>query len=177
MQPVLTTANYEKVFDYGATIPGTMITAALDYIYLLGTLTITPTISISNTSATGPWTDYAGVWQVFGNNFRWVKINLAFTGTGQNIAALNNLNLRLSIKLQNDGGMDTITVANSGKVVNFTKAFADVDSITVTPQGTVARYAIYDFVDTPNPTQFTAYLFDSGGTKITGNFSWAAKGY
>lgn len=177
MQPVLTTANYEKVFDYGATIPGTMITAALDYIYLLGTLTITPTISISNTSATGPWTDYAGVWQVFGNNFRWVKINLAFTGTGQNIAALNNLNLRLSIKLQNDGGMDTITVANSGKVVNFTKAFADVDSITVTPQGTAARYAIYDFVDAPNPTQFTAYLFDSGGTKITGNFSWAAKGY
>lgn len=175
-QPVLATASYERTFDYGSQIPGTMISMSLDKTFLMGTLTITPKISISTDNIA--WTDYNGVWQVFANNFRYVKARLDFSGTGENIAALNNLNLTLSVKLQNDGGNDTVSTASTGKAVLFTKTFIDVDSITVTAKGTTTpKIAIYDFTDAPNPTQFTVYLYDLSGVKVTGDFSWSAKGY
>lgn len=176
MEPTLTTASYEKTFDYGAQIPGTMITMSLNKTLLLGTLTITPKISVSADNST--WTDYVGVWQVFANNFRYVKARLDFSGTGENIIALANLNLGLSIKLQNDAGNSAVTDAVNGKTVNFTKAFSDVDSIVVTAKGTTTPLvAIYDFTDVPNPTSFTVYLYNLSGGKVTGDFSWSAKGY
>ena len=81
------------------------------------------------------------------------------------------------MKLKDDSGTGTVTVANDGAAITFNKTFADIVSIQVTPNGTSAIIAIYDFTDVPNPTGFTGYLFNSGGTKITGSFSWTAKGY
>ena len=240
-EPTLTTATYERIFDYGSQVPGTMVSMSLDKTFLKGTLTITPKISVRLLD-TDPWIDYTGVWQVFANNFRYVKARLDFSGTGENLAALNNLNLTLSVKLQNDAGNDTISDATNGKIVRFTKDFVDVHSIGVTANATAARIPIYDFTDNyattisgstttlvkvstgegsefqvndwirvplPGGVEFTqvtaksgddltvspalssapgagtsiyhasfrAYLFDTSGTKVTGAFSWAARGY
>jgi hypothetical protein len=55
-------------------------------------------------------------------------------------------------------------------------AFVDIEGISVTPNGTAARIAIYDFVDAPNPTSFKVLLFDTSGNRVTGGFSWQARG-
>lgn len=69
-----------------------------------------------------------------------------------------------------------VTLHAGGTPVAFGIAFVDVDAISVTPSGTVARLAIYDFVDTPNPTRFKVLLFDTSGNRVSGPFSWSARG-
>jgi len=89
-----------------------------------------------------------------------------------------NLRLRLDIKHGVDGG--TVQVNHitdpTGTVVFFTKAFKDVDSITVTPEGTIEQNAIYDFTDVPNPVSFKILLFSAGGAPASGVVSWKARG-
>ena len=52
-----------------------------------------------------------------------------------------------------------------------------MNSITVSPNtGSTPTFAVYDFLDNPNPTNFTVYLFDTSGNKTTGSFSWSAQG-
>lgn len=148
-QPTLTTASYERIFDYGAQIPGTMISMSLDKTFILGTLTITPTISVSANGT--DWTAYSSLWQVFANNFRYVKAHIDFLGTGENIVILNNLNLRLSVKLQSISFKGSITDATNGLVVKFSKVFIDVQAINPSAKkmgdASDPRQAIYDFVD------------------------------
>ena len=59
----------------------------------------------------------------------------------------------------------------------FNVNFIDVQSITVTPRGTVPRIAIYDFLDAPYPTSFKVLLYDTNGNRVSGPFSWSAKGF
>lgn len=177
IQPASSPGYYEEVIDYGTTIGSTMITLTIDREDVSAGVTITPTISVSNTSATGPWTDYAGLWQALGTNFRWAKVRLDITGSATALVKLSRLNIRMAMKLSEDAGMGYAAAADSGgTIVLFNKAFVDVQSITVTPQGTTAAVAIYDFVDAPNPTQFKVLLFNSSGSRVSGNFSWSAKG-
>jgi hypothetical protein len=70
-----------------------------------------------------------------------------------------------------------------GTTVNFTVPFIDVESISVTPSVPSPPpsplspiIAIYDFVDVPNPTSFKVLLFDTSGNRVTGPFSWSARG-
>ena len=70
-----------------------------------------------------------------------------------------------------------VTLHQGGTVVSFSYAFIDVESITVTPSGTAARIALYDFVDEPNPTIFKVLLFNEAGTRVAGGFSWNARGF
>lgn len=177
VQPASSPGYYEEVIDYGTTIGITMITVTADRADVAAGVTITPKISMSNTSGTGPWTDYAGVWQAIGTNFRWVKVRLDITGSATALVKINRLNIRMAFKLSDDAGMGYAAAADSGgTIVLLNKTFVDIQSITVTPQGTTAATAIYDFVDTPNPTQFKVLLFNAAGTRISGNFSWSAKG-
>ena len=60
--------------------------------------------------------------------------------------------------------------------MTFNVTFVDVEAINVTPSGTTARIAIYDFVDAPNPTSFKVLLFDTSGNRVSGDFSWQARG-
>lgn len=69
-----------------------------------------------------------------------------------------------------------VTVHDGGTVVTFSVAFVDVQSITVTPATTTAVIAVYDFNDVPNPTSFKVLLFDTAGNRVSGNFSWSARG-
>ena len=69
-----------------------------------------------------------------------------------------------------------VNLDTGGTPFYFNVPFVDIESITVTPSGTTARIAIYDFVDTPNPTSFKVLLFDTSGNRVTGGFSWQARG-
>jgi hypothetical protein len=69
-----------------------------------------------------------------------------------------------------------VTLHAGGTPVAFGINFVDVESISVTPSGTVAQIAIYDFVDAPNPARFKVLLFDTSGNRVSGSFSWSARG-
>ena len=69
-----------------------------------------------------------------------------------------------------------VTLHAGGTVVSFGIAFVDVEAISVTPSGTSAQIAIYNFVDAPNPTTFKVLLFDTAGSRVAGAFSWSARG-
>jgi len=175
--PSTTTGSYSEEFDYGTVLAGTKITATLTRQTITGTMTVTPTLSVK-TTAGGAWTDYANQESVYATNFRYVRIKYDFTSSGNDdLLQLSALNVRLDVKIKNDMGTGTANSGDTGgTTVNFNATFVDIESITVTPSGTTARIAIYDFVDVPNPTSFKVLLFDTAGTRVSGPFSWQARG-
>ena len=89
------------------------------------------------------------------------------------------MNIRLDSKLRNDSGTGTaVSTDSGGTVVNFNIAFVDVDSISVTPTNSTgtAVIAVYDFTDVPYPTSFKVLLYNTSGTRVSGAFSWSARG-
>ena len=175
--PSTTSGSYSEEIDYGAILGGTRATSTLTSAVVSGSLTVTPTLSVK-TAAGDPWTDYAGVETVYATNFRYLKVSYAFSSSGGNdLLTISILNVKLDKKLRSDTGRGTANSGDSGgTTVTFNAPFVDVEAINVTPSGTTARIAIYDFVDAPNPTSFKVLLFDTSGNRVSGGFSWQARG-
>jgi predicted phage tail protein len=175
--PSASSGSYEEVVDYGTVLASTKVSATLSYVTDVGTVTVTPTISVRKLT-TDPWTNYAGLSSVFVTDFRYVKVRFDFSAPGNDdFITITGLNIRMDAKLKNDAGIGAANAADSGgTTVNFNVTFVDIDSITVTPSGTAARIAVYDFVDVPNPTSFKVLLFDTAGNRVSGGFSWSIKG-
>lgn len=179
IQPTGTTGYYEEVIDYGSTLPAAKVSLVGNYSTAFGSATVTPKISVSNTSSTGPWTDYAGVTEVYATTFRYIKIryDVAASG-GDDLAQFTAINVKLDVKQKDDFGSITANSGDAGgTTVNFNAQFTNVAAITVTPLGTTARYAIYDFAGGSNPTSFKVLLYDNTGTRVSGTVSWTARGY
>lgn len=176
-QPSQASGSYEETVDYGTVLAATKISATLTYTVVSGAPVITPTISVRKL-VTDPWTDYAGSNSVFVTDFRYAKVRYDFASTGgDDLVQINGLNVRFDVKLRNDAGaVSAVSTDAGGTVVLFNVPFVDVQSITVTPKGTAARIAVYDFVDVPNPTSFKVLLFDTAGTRASGDVSWSVKG-
>lgn len=179
IEPSVTSGAYEEVIDYGTILPPTIITSTLTAVVLAGTVNAAVTISYKALIG-DPWTVATpGQNQVFAaTGFRYVRIHYDFTCTaGANLISISALNVKLSIKLKTDSGTGTITTASTGVVVNFNVAFVDADTPIVQPGGTTPLIPVVDFTDIPNPTTFTVYLYNTSGVKVTGSFSWTARGY
>lgn len=178
-QPGGTSGYVERTMDYDAELPATIITVTPTWATLAGAVTMSVQISYKRLGG-DPWIDApADATKVLASAFRYAKVRLTFSGTGgDDLAELAGLNIKLSGKLKTDSGSGDAAASDSGgTTVFFTAGFIDVSSIVVTPGGTTARYAIYDFTDVPNPTSFKVLLFDSSGTRVSGPFSWTARGY
>jgi len=177
LMPSQATASYEETIDSGITLAATKITATLNSTIISGTVTVTPTISTKLLS-TDAWTNYTNVSQIYATNFRYFKIRYDLADTvGSNLIQINGINTRLDTKLKNDGGMGTaVSTDTLGTTVNFNVSFINVSTITVTPQGTTAAFAVYNFAGGANPTSFTVYLYNTSGARVSGAFSWSAKG-
>lgn len=179
-QPSQTTAQYVEVIDYNATLAGTRFSATLTGSNVTGSTTVVPTLATSLNGTT--WTSYAaGETSIYATNFRYARVTYDFTSSGgDDLYQITALNLRLDSKIRNDAGSGYAQASDTaGTVVNFNIAFIDVMSISVTPgdaSNTAPRYAIYNFVDVANPTSFKVLLFNSSGTRISGDFSWSARG-
>lgn len=101
------------------------------------------------------------------------------------ILRISQVRVRIDQKIISDSGFGTIlpAQASSGLIVNFNKVFLDVRSLVVTAAlrlnggVPVPLQGIYDFLDVPNPTHFTAYLINtSTGQFDYGDFSWSCEG-
>jgi hypothetical protein len=177
IEPSLTTGYYEEVIDYGGTVGSAKISITPTY-DSVNSPNVQIDISVSNISSTGAWTNYTNVSQVFATTFRWVKWRITVTSTGSDdFVVLSSCNIKLDSKQKTDSGMvSCVSSDTGGTVVTFGTAFTDISSINVSPSGTTAQWAIYDFVDIPNPTSFKVLLFNSAGTRISGLVSWTARG-
>jgi hypothetical protein len=175
--PSQTSGQYYEDIDYGAVLVGTKITATLDSFALAGATTITPSILVRKL-LTDAWTTYAGVSNVYATNFRYVRVQFAFASSGGNdLQQITGLTTRLDSKQRTDSGNgNAVSTDAGGTVVTFNIAFVDVDSISVTATATSAVIAVYDFVDVPYPTTFKVLLYNTSGTRVSGSFSWTARG-
>lgn len=176
-QPSQASGSYEETIDYGTILAATKITTTLTYAATSGTVTITPTISVKKLIGDA-WTDYAGSASAFVTDFRYAKIRYDFASSGgDDLVTITGLNVRFDVKLRNDAGtVAAVSSDSGGTTVNFNVAFVDVQSITLSPKGTAARIAVYDFTDVPNPTSFKVLLFDTAGTRVSGDVGWSVKG-
>ena len=162
-------------FTTGGAVSGDyfVVTAAAN------TFTVTTAATGTSGNATWiPWTTYSNVSSVFATNFRYLRVQYDFASAGgDDLLELTALNIRLDTKLRNDSGNGTANSADvGGTVVSFNYPFIDVASIAVTPAATSAVIAVYDFVDVANPTSFKVLLFNTAGARVSGNFSWSARG-
>lgn len=177
LEPTSTSGYYEETIDYGTVLSATKITITPTYQIIDGTPTITPKISV-RASTSDPWTDYDGLSSVYVTNFRYVKYRFTVTGNGNDLVRFTAINVRFDVKLKSDAGVVAANAADSGgTTVTFNKAFVDVISITVTPKGTSAVFALYDFTDVPNPTSFKVLAYDyATGNRASCDVSWSVKG-
>lgn len=177
IMPSTTSAYYEEIVDYGAVVASSKVTETLTSTVVAGNFSVTPKLSVRKLT-TDPWTDYNGVDSVYATDFRYIKFRYDFSSSGgDDLMLLTELNYRLDSKLRNDFGTGTANAGDTGgTTVNLNINFVDVEAISVTPSGTTPRIAIYDFVDAPNPTSFKVLLFDTSGNRVSGAFSWSARG-
>jgi hypothetical protein len=177
IQPSVLTGYYEEIYDYGA-ILGAMRVKLIPTIEILaGNPSYQIDISISTNGIN--YIDYFNQSQIFGTNFRYIKFRITATTTSDlDVLYLSKLNLVLDAKLKTDSGSITANASDiGGTTVNFNENFLDITSITVSANSTSPLFAIYDFVDIPNPTFFKILVFNSSGTRVNAQVSWSARGY
>lgn len=116
--------------------------------------------------------------EVFASDFRYIKVRIDVTSaSGQDLLQVVEASIQVDVKIRTDQGSGTADSADAGGTpVTFNYAFADITSIVVTPNSTSQVTAVYDFTDAPNPTGFDVYLFDNAGNRVSGDFSWTARG-
>jgi predicted phage tail protein len=163
-------------FTSGTATDGTYVVATA----AANSFTVTSSVSATTSGNVSwvKWISYANSSEVFGTQFRYFRVRYDFTSSGNNdLMLLTALNVKLNSKLINDAGSGTANSGDTGgTTVNFNVPFVDIQSITVTPSSTTAVIAVYDFVDAPNPTSFKVLLYNTSGTRVSGGFSWSAKG-
>lgn len=173
------TASYQEIFDYGTLLPSSLVTITPTVENIAGDPTILVDIDVK-ANVGDAWTNIGtAVNQAFATSFRYVRFTLRLIKNSRDdLLAVSRINVRLNSKIKNDAGNGTANATDAtGTQVNFAAGFIDVLSISVTPLSTTARFAVYDFVDVPNPTGFKVYMFDTAGNRVSGNFSWQARGY
>lgn len=149
IQPSTTTGYYEEVFDFGQPLASSRVLLTYNGNVVAGDPIIVPKISLSLDNST--YVDYNGVNDVFGLNFRYVKIRITVTSSPANIGLyeITQLTVRLDAKLKNDAGsVAAVSTDTLGTIVNFNKEFIDVQSINVSPSGTTPVIPVYDIKDT-----------------------------
>lgn len=184
IQPANSPGYYEETIDVGTTLGACKVTVSPTYTVIAGSPTVSVTISLSANGST--WTDYPDTTQVFGTNYRYVKVRIAVSGDDHALINLTGINTRLDAKLKTISGSKACLSSDSGgttiyitdtRDVGGTPEFIDVEAIQVTAAGTSPITAIYDFTDSPNPTSFKILLFNSAGTRVSGTASWTVRGY
>lgn len=168
--------DYSEVIDLGAEYPKAEYRLSVKKISGTGTsgkVDVTTTIMLSNDNITY-YQDVGSLNQI-GLGVRYIRVYMVFLGDS-NTAIWARPQIDILTKTIQQTGKVAITDANAGLTIQFTVPFVDVNGIVITPKSTLPRYPVYDFNDVPNPTDFTVWLFDETGTKVTGSFNYIVTG-
>jgi len=147
IQPSGGTGYYEELFDFGQPLASSRVVLTIDGVVIAGSPIVFTQISLSLDNST--YVDYNGVTDVFGTNFRYVKIKVTVTeDTNVGLYEINQLSVRLDAKLKSDSGNISASSSDSlGTIVNFNKEFIDVQSINLSPSATTPVISVYDIKD------------------------------
>ena len=148
IQPATSSGYYEETFDFGVVLSSSRVILNYRGEVVSGNPVIVSSISLSLDNTT--FIDYNGVTNIFGSNFRYVKIKIAATNSvNTGLYLISEISVRCDAKLKNDAGNISCNSSDAlGTVVNFNKEFIDVQSITASPSGTTPIVPVYDFKDT-----------------------------
>ncbi len=179
IQDNLLTGSYVEEIDYGATQNNTIVNLSYFKDIFSGTGDVTVTVKMATKLLAGdPYSaDTNGTSQFFAS-FRYLRITLEFAAANDDsMIILSALKVTLDVKKEVDSGVVSALAADSaGTVVNFSKTFRDVDSITAETQSIQPADALVDFTDIPNPTSFKILVFDGKGQRINATVYWKARG-
>ena len=154
-QPGYLTGSYEEVIDLGTILAAMKITLNYSGVVVSGSPTITTTISTKRLIGDA-WTDNVGVNQFYGSAFQFVKVKIEVTGDDKALYKLTGVNTKLDAKLKSDAGtVACVSSDTKGTVVNFNTPFIDVTSVTLSPSGTTATTAVYDYYDSDDDVTYT----------------------
>jgi len=175
IQPTPASGSAEVIIDLLSVLSTGKIKLTVITDILSGTPTDSWTLGYSEDNIT--YTD-AVAFEVFASDFRYIKVRVDVTSaSGLDLLQVVEAAIQVDVKLKTDEGRATAASGDvGGTTVTFNRTFADIRSIVVTPLSTTAVTAVYDFVDTPSPTSFDVYLYDNSGTRLSGDFSWTARG-
>lgn len=185
LQPVPTSATYTEVIDYGTVLPSFKATILLDVYHIVAGTTLTVSLSTSLDGVT--YSTPIASTSAFFTNFRYLKISVAAASSdSKKHCRINSMTVQLDVKRTVWAGNATCNAADAGgTVVYLTKdgastgepVFIDVTGITIGVNSLLNITPVYDFVDTPYPTQFKVLLFNSAtGARVSGNISYTATG-
>lgn len=175
IQPTPASGSAEVIIDLLSILSSGKIKLSSVVDVLEGAPTHQWTIGYSEDDVT--YTDAVAT-EVFATDFRYIKVRIdVSSSSGQDLLRVVEAAIQVDVKIRTDQGSATANAGDaSGTTVNFNYAFADITSIVVTPLSTSQVTAVYDFADIPNPTGFDVYLFDNTGSRVSGDFSWTARG-
>lgn len=200
IQPTAQYGTWSKVVDYGTVVPTALIRLSFTRRDVFGSLPVVIRLGFSADSIS--WTEETDVQQIYGSNFRYVRVTLEFgvfpsgtpmgllvaitvnpggTPSDKDLISIEDLRVRLDVREFDDGGIFTANASDvTGTSVIFNKTFIDVRDLVVTPLGLDSggfqfQWAT-DFTDAPNPTGFKVLVWDHLGARATTQVSWAAKG-
>lgn len=145
---ILGVAVYQEVFDYGQILASSNITVNYVGSILYGTPDFFIEIETSLDGIT--WSTPQKVSSLFATNFSKIRVTVSVTShTDEDLYELKKLVVRLDNKQVSDSGnIDALSTDTLGTIVNFNKEIIDVQSVTITPAGTVPLSAVYDLHDT-----------------------------
>lgn len=169
---------YEEVIDYGTTFTSIIatITWAFNQFDLADSVNIVVKMATS-TDGSSYSSFTSGASQLL-TNMRYLKFRLELTAASTKaLMEIFNLTINLAVKRENDSGEVTaVSTDVSGTAGTFNKAFKDVDAVVASVKGTTSLKAVVNFVDVPNPSGFSVYIFNDAGVRQNGTVEWHARG-
>jgi hypothetical protein len=176
LEPGSTTGYVEWTVDYGVALSSSTLSLTWLQDDVHGAITVVPNIKTSLDGVS--YTDHGAVGQAYLQTLRYAKYRLTATGSAAALSYLTQVRVRATLKKTTDSGTATVNAADSGgTVINFNLDFLDVDSIQVTPVGTIAAYQVVNFdFSSVNPTSFRVLLFDKNGNPKSGDVTWNVDG-
>lgn len=125
IQPSTSVGYYEETFDFGQLLASSRVTLNFRGTVIAGSPSVNTKISLSVDNVT--FVDYNGVTDVYGLNFRYVKVRVTVSAsTNIGLYSIQDLTVRLDAKLKNDAGTAFALAANAGTYSQ------SVNTITVT---------------------------------------------
>lgn len=166
-----------------ASITSTWLGEAEDFGMLLGgQWTGTATVaaiggSITSSMGFSPdasaWTYKSGLSQK--ENARFVRLKHETTGSSTQMVTIPTQNIRLDAIPREEVGAGTSS-ASGAVTVTLANSYVSVKKLTITPEGSTARMAVYDSIVVGTPTTFQVHIFNDAGARIASPFRYEFQG-
>ena len=157
-QPGQATASYTEVFDYGKLLASSQITLEVIETRIAGSYRIRKYLSYSADGQN--YSDRQLTDSLFGLNFQYVKLEIELEeDSTETLVELSALSLRLDSKEITDGGVvDALEGDTAGTIVNFSKEFVDVTSVTVSVNGATTTAGTTEYL--PGTPEYVSCIYD-----------------